>query len=132
MTLSELNSRFFSKYKYMTDKEQYGITEYWEEPKLNEDGMYVCDCESVAIWIKRNVPGFDRYDYYWCRLNGGGHCILSNGVDMIDNNVQRVISLNEYKKMYDVTELRPYRWYELMWKFGSAKVLNVWLKMRGK
>jgi predicted transglutaminase-like cysteine proteinase len=126
-------SIFFNKYKYMTDKEQYGIAEYWEEPKLNEDGMYVCDCESVAIWIKKNVAMFDDWDYYWCRLNGEGHCILVSpcGSMMIDNNTKKVTLLSQYERMYTITELRPYTKLELLWKFGSAKVLKLWFQIKG-
>jgi len=58
------SKQFFDKFEYMTDKEQYGVNEYWEEPVLN-DGKYRCDCESVAIWLKRNVPEFADWSYYW-------------------------------------------------------------------
>jgi hypothetical protein len=128
MTLEEINNRFV----YVTDKEQYGVDEYWEEGTIASDGNMYMDCESYAITCKKYIEDFKDWDYYWCRMNGEGHCILSNGVDMIDNNVQRVTSLDKYKKVYEVTELRQYRWYELMWKFGSAKVLSVWLKILGK
>jgi hypothetical protein len=127
MTLDEINNRFV----YVTDKEQYGVSEYWEEGTVASDGNMYMDCESYAITCKKHIEDFKDWNYYWCRMNGDGHCILSNGVDMIDNNVQRVISLDKYKKMYDVTELRAFKWYELMWKFGSAKVLSVWLKILG-
>jgi predicted transglutaminase-like cysteine proteinase len=127
MTLDELNRRFV----YKLDSEQFGFNEVWLGLQ-DVDGKLVGDCEDYAISVKNKVPGFKDWNYYWCRMNGEGHCILSNGVDMVDNNVQRVISLDKYKKMCEVTELRPYKWYELVWKFGSAKVLSVWLNTFGK
>jgi predicted transglutaminase-like cysteine proteinase len=127
MTLNELNSRFV----YKLDSEQFGFNEVWLGLQ-DVNGKLVGDCEDYAISVKNKVSGFKNWNYYWCKLNGEGHCILSNGVDMIDNNVQRMTSLDNYKKMYEVTELRPYRWYELVWKFSSAKVLNVWLNTFGK
>jgi predicted transglutaminase-like cysteine proteinase len=126
MTLEDINRRFL----YITDKARYGVEEYWN-PLEESDGNLYGDCESYAITLKREVSLFEDWNYYWCRMNGEGHCILSNGVDMIDNNVKQVTSLGKYKKMYDVTELRAFKWYELMWKFGSAKVLSVWLKILG-
>jgi predicted transglutaminase-like cysteine proteinase len=127
MTLEELNSRF----EYKLDSEQFGFNEVWLGLQ-DVDGKLVGDCEDYAISVKNEVPGFKNWNYYWCRMNGEGHCILSNGVDMIDNNVKQVTSLDEYKKMYEVTELRAFKWYELVWKFSSTKVLSVWLKILGK
>jgi predicted transglutaminase-like cysteine proteinase len=129
MTLDELNKVFI----YKTDLEQYGVNEYWEEGRLSFDGKMYMDCESYAITLKKNVAMFNDWDYYWCRLNGDGHCILVShcGSMMIDNNTKQVTLLSQYERMYTITELRPYKWYELIWKFGSAKVLKLWFQIKG-
>jgi hypothetical protein len=51
---------------------------------------------------------------------------------VIDNNTKRVVHLGEYLKIYNITDLRPYKWYELLWKFGTAKVIKIYLKARGR
>ena len=129
MTLQELNERF----EYKLDSEQFGFSEVWLG--LQEvDGKLVGDCEDYAITVKNNIEGFKKWRYHYCKLNGIGHCILvsPNGNDMIDNNVQEVIGLDRYRTIYHVSKLRPYEWYELLWKFGSAKVLKLWFKLKGK
>ena len=135
MTLQEFNEKFI----YKTDKEKYGLEDYWEEPKPNKDGMYEADCESYAIFVKRNILGFHHWKYYYCKLNGEGHCVLINEADKIvlDNNVQSPTKLKEYKKWMkehnvEVTGLRPYKWYELICNFNYAKILKLWLKFKRK
>jgi predicted transglutaminase-like cysteine proteinase len=128
MTLDELNRRFL----YVTDKVRYGVEEYWN-PLEESDGNLYGDCESYAITLKREVPLFEDWNYYWCRMNGDGHCILVSpcGSMMIDNNTRNVTLLSQYERLYTITELRPFKWYELLWKFGSAKVLSIWFKIKG-
>jgi len=131
MTLQEFNKNW----TYKTDKEKFGIEEYWEEPVPDENGKYESDCESYAIFVKRNILGFQHWKYYYCKLNGNGHCVLISefGNLVIDNNIQTPTDLEDYKIEMErrsavITELRPYKWYELLWKFGSAKVIGWWLK----
>jgi hypothetical protein len=122
MTLIELNS----KYIYVTDEERYGINEYWNE--LEYDGInFWGDCESYAITIKRYIKGFEDYNYYYCKLNGVGHCLLVSPDELycIDNNVKRKIPLNLYESTYIVDGLRPYKWYELWWKFSTAYLISI-------
>lgn len=126
MTLKDFNKNFI----YKTDEEQYGVPEYWEEMKPNKDGKYVGDCESYAITVKRNIKGFKNWDYCWCTLNGNGHCILSYGELMIDNNTKEVWTLDKYTSTFFVDELRPFKWYELAMKFTQAKLLSIWFKLR--
>jgi predicted transglutaminase-like cysteine proteinase len=127
MTLSELNHRFL----YVTDKELYGVSEYWSELE-DVDNKLIGDCESYAITVKNNIDGFGSWDYYYCKLNGGGHCILVSPYrkDIIDNNTRKVVTMKEYLAMYKITDLRPYRWYELAWKFTQAKIYGIWFKVR--
>ena len=129
MTLQQLNNKF----RYKTDKEQYGISEYWEELKTSPDGYMYGDCETYSITLKRRVDGFEDWNYYYCTLNGYGHCVLvsPDGLTVIDNNIQSPISLETYY-MYDIEHFRKYTELELLWKFGSAKVIGLWFKYISK
>ncbi|QDF29002.1 hypothetical protein [Halarcobacter anaerophilus] len=40
MTLEHLNKNYI----YKTDKEQYGVPEYWEEMKPDSKGKFIGDC----------------------------------------------------------------------------------------
>ena len=126
MTLKQLNKNYI----YRTDKEQYGVDEYWEEMKPSKEGKYIGDCESYAITVRRNIEGFENWDYYWCTLSGNGHCMLSDGKFMIDNNTKEVWTIDKYTSTFIVDELRPFRWYELAIKFIQAKLLSIWFKLR--
>ena len=130
MTLQQLNNKF----RYKTDKEQYGISEYWEELKTSPDGYMYGDCETYSITLKRRVDGFQNWKYWYCKLNDGGHCVLvsPDGSTVIDNNIQKPIMPIEYIDMYTITNFRKYKWYELLWKFGSAKVIGLWFKYISK
>ena len=131
MTLSELNNRFL----YVTDKELYGVSEYWSELE-DVDNKLIGDCESYAITCKKHIEDFRDWNYHWCKLNGTGHCILvsPDGEYMIDNNVKCITPLDSYINNFGftVTELRAYTDLELWWKFTCAKILRVWFKFRGK
>ena len=119
MTLAEVNSRFV----YKTDTNQYGRVEHWAT--LSEVGdKLVGDCESYALHLKKYVPEFKDYDLYHCKLGGEGHCILSNGFIMIDNNTQRRLALYKYMEDYKVTDLRKYWKIEVLWKVWTTKLLG--------
>ena len=128
VTLQEFNNRW----KYKTDLEKYGVKELWEEPKPNSNGEYESDCESYSIFLKRNIDGFKDWWYYYCKLNGEGHCILMSNKNsmMIDNNTKEIVHIQEFELMYDITNIRPYKWYELIWKFGTAKLILMYLRTK--
>ncbi len=128
MTLQEINKRFI----YATDKDLTGFSEAWLG--LQEiDGKLMGDCEDYAITLKREVAGFHNWNYWYCKLNGEGHCILvsQSGLNVIDNNIKNPISMETYLDIYDITNLRPYKWYELMWKLTSAWFIKQYLKLKG-
>ena len=129
MTLSELNKKFV----YKTDKEQFGFNEVWTG-LIPVDNKLIGDCEDYAITLKKEVKEFKDWDYFYCKLFNDGHCILVNKEQtlMIDNNLKRVVSLYDFEKIYEVTELRKYSWFELMFKFTQAKIILFWLKLNGK
>lgn len=128
MTLSEINKAFV----YKTDKEQYGFNEVWL-PLQNVNGKLVGDCESYAITLKNEIKEFKDWDYWYCELNGDGHCILVNKEKtlMIDNNTKEVISLYSFEKIYRVENLRKYSKIELLYKFFLAKIIKMWLAIKG-
>jgi len=125
MRLYEVNRKF----EYMPDRMQYGFKEVWL-PLQNVGGRLIGDCESYAITLKQEVDEYYLWQYHYCKINGNGHCVLVCKDMVIDNNIRRPISLQKYKQAYEITGLRPYRWYELVWKFASAWVLKQWIKLR--
>ena len=104
MALEEFNKI----YKYKSDKAKFGFNEVWELPKVSDDGFVYADCESYCRYLKNNIPEFKDWWYYYCTLNGIGHCVLYKNGDIIDCNIKRVISLEQYYKIYKVSELRKY------------------------
>lgn len=105
MTLEEFNS----KYKYQSDKEKYKTNfDIWEKPKLNKDGFYYGDCESYCRFLKENIEKFEEWDYYYCKLNGEGHCVLSNGALIIDCNIKQPILKDKYFQMFNITDFKKY------------------------
>jgi predicted transglutaminase-like cysteine proteinase len=127
MTLEEFNS----KYQYKTDMDKYGLAEVWEIPEL-VDGKYVGDCESYARSLRNYVLEFKDWGYWYCKLNGGGHCILYKNGDVIDCNVKKVISLEHYCRMYTITDLRKYSWFEVGSKILVGKVIVIWKSLLKK
>ena len=115
---------FFSKYKYVSDEEKYNTKlDIWEIPKLiKKKGFYEGDCESAMRYLKANVPEFKDWEYWYCKLNGNGHCILYKNGDVIDCNIKGVVTLEQYTMLYKPTDLRKYNWFTvfskgfLLWK----------------
>lgn len=123
MTLKEFNN----KYQYKTDKDKFGFFEVWEIPKLQDDGLYYADCESYCRFLKHNIPQFENWDLYYCKLNGIGHCVLYKNGDVIDCNTQKIVSFEQYCKMYKVTEFKKYNWFVVFSKMLFAKGY-LWIK----
>lgn len=119
MTLKELNQKF----EYVTDSTQYGRVEHWAE--LEEmNGKLYGDCESYAITLKKNVPEFKDWDYWYCKISSGGHCILRNGSKVIDNNCQSVMSWESYLNRYSPTKVSKYTKIGLWYRFTMTKWLG--------
>lgn len=110
MTLKELNDNYI----YQRDKN----LDSWQEMKPNKDGKYIGDCEDYCITLKNNVLEFNDWHYYYCKLNGIGHCVLYKNCDIIDCNIKFVVNLEQYCKIYKVTDFRKYNWFVL-----KAKIL---------
>lgn len=108
MTLQELNLN----YVYKADKR----FDTWQEMQPNADGKYMGDCEDYAITLKKRIPEFKNWDYYYCKLNGIGHCILSNGVLIIDCNSKATILKDKFMERYKIKNLKKYNKLQVLCK----------------
>ena len=122
MTLEEFNS----KYKYQSDLEKFGFAEVWEIPELQEDGFYYGDCESYCRFLKANILEFKDWDYYYCKINGEGHCALYKDGNVIDCIEQKVVSFEQYTSNKVVTGWKKQDWFVVYSKILVGKVL-VWI-----
>lgn len=124
ITLKELNERFI----YKSDKDNYGVTEHWVKGETSGNDKMYMDCEDYALTIKSKVISdeydFSKWDLYWCRLDGEGHCALSNGYLVIDNNIKKVITLDKYFQIFKITEFRKFTYFELFGKYIVTYLFN--------
>ena len=124
MTLRDLNNNYI----YQGDKS----LDSWQEMKQDKNGKYVGDCEDYCITVKKNIPEFKDWDYYYCKLNGVGHCLLYKRGEIIDCNTKRIMSFDQYNLIYRVTNLRKYNWFEIFSKMLISKIILIYGKARGK
>ena len=118
MTLKEFNN----KYQYKTDKDKFGFFEVWDIPKLKDDGFYYGDCEDYAIFLKHNIPQFENWDLYYCKLNGIGHCVLYKDGHVIDCNIRQIVTYEKYCSLFNITKFKKYNWFVVGSKIMFAKV----------
>lgn len=113
-------------YKYKSDKEKFNTSlDIWEIIKpIN--GVYYGDCESYCRTLKHLDKSFKDWNYYYCKLNGEGHCVLYKKGDVIDCNNQKIVSFEQYCKMYKVTEFKKYNWFVIFSKILFSKAY-VWI-----
>lgn len=124
MTLSEVNS----KYHYKSDKEKYGTSlDIWEIPE-EIDGVIESDCESYCRFLRNRVEMFKDWDYWYCKLDGVGHCVLIKNTDVIDCNIREVVSLEQYCKVFNISGLRKYSMFEIVSKIIFSKGFLLWKK----
>lgn len=118
MTLSQFNKQ----YKYKSDKEKFNTSlDIWEIIKpIN--GVYCGDCESYCRTLKNIDKQFKDWNYYYCKLNGEGHCVLSNGAMIIDCNSQQTMLKDKFMQKYNITELKKYNKFVIFSKYLFAKV----------
>lgn len=122
MTLEQLNKNYI----YKTDQNQFGRVEHWQVMKPNEKGQHIGDCEDYCLTLKKLIPQFKGWDFYFCKINGNGHCILYKNGDVIDCNTQKIVSFEQYRKMYKVTEFKKYNWFVVFSKILFSKAY-VWI-----
>lgn len=117
MNLYEFNK----KYQYKTDKERFNTSlDIWELPKDND--IIRADCESYCRFLKNNIKGFEDWDYYYCKLNGNGHCILYKDGNVIDCNIRQIVTYEKYCSLFKVTDFSKYNWFVVGSKIAFAKV----------
>lgn len=124
MKLEDLNRNFI----YKTDMEQYKVLEEWRVITPSSDGKYYGDCEDYALTVKSKVEhdmhSFKEWDLYYCTLNGEGHCVLSNGVFIIDNACKRVMRLEDYYMQYKIKDFRKFTKFEIFGKYVLKFIIN--------
>lgn len=113
MKLKEFNS----KYSYKADKNH----DDWSIITPSSDGMYYGDCEDYCLTLKKLTPQFKDWCYYYCKLNGEGNCVLYKNGDIIDCNTQKIVSFEQYCKIYKVTEFKKYNWFVIFSKILFSK-----------
>ena len=123
MKLKEFNS----KYSYKADKNY----DDWSVITPSSDGMYYGDCESYCRTLKNIDKQFKDWDYYYCKLNGNGHCILFKHSEVIDCNTKKIVSFEQYCKMYKVTEFKKYNWFVVFSKILFSNMCLLYRKIRG-
>lgn len=126
MTLEQFNKQ----YKYKSDKEKFGFVEVWDIPKLQDDEFYYGDCESYCLFLKNNMEQFKDWDYYYCKLNGVGHCVLYKNSDVIDCNTQSIVTFENYCKIYKVTEFKKYNWFVVFSKILFSNMYVFYRKVK--
>lgn len=119
---------FNKQYKYKSDKQKFGLIEVWDIPKLQDDGFYYGDCESYCLFLKNNIEQFENWDLYYCKLNGIGHCFLSNGAMIIDCNSQQTMLKDKFMQKYNITELKKYSKFVIFCKYLFAKIFLLFKK----
>lgn len=87
--------------------------------------------KTYAITIKKNVSEFKDWDYYYCKLNGIGHCVLYKNGDIVDCNCKTIISLDSYSRIYEVEGFRKYNWFVLFSKILFSNMCLFYRKIRG-
>lgn len=126
MTLQDINN----SWSYLSDNIKYGTKfDVWELPEPDEHGMYISDCESYCRLLRNKVELFKDWDYYYCKLDGIGHCVLIKNGDIVDCNVRCVVSLEHYCKIFRVTDLRRYSMFEVGSKILFGKGFLIWKKL---
>ena len=117
MTLRDFNS----KYKYKPD------INYDDWSKCKEiDCGYRGDCESYCISLKEDVEGFDDLEYYFCYLNGIGHCIGRLDNKWIDCNTKELRGWDDMSDIY--TDVRKVWYPEYLIRKLKAFLLSLFYK----
>jgi len=119
---------FNKVYRYKKDIDKFGFNEVWELPSIDKDGFIYGDCESYCIYLKNHLEYFNDWDYYYCKLNGNGHCVLYKNGDIIDCNTKRVVTTELYYKMFIVTEFKKYNWIIVQTKLLVGKLKSFLFK----
>ena len=118
MNLQEFNKNYI----YISDTIKFKRVEHWTVIKPDADGKYRGDCEDYVLTLKAKVDGFSDIDLYYCKIFGNGHCVGIRDGMIIDCNAQMWIDINEYTRLYKMTDFRKYNWFVLLFKKLQAKI----------
>lgn len=113
---------FNKNYQYVTDTDKYGRVEHWTIIKPDANGIYTGDCEDYVLTLKDQVEGFSDIDLYYCKIQGNGHCVGVRGNMIIDCNNKSWMDIDSYTRTYNMTDLKKYRWFVLLFKKIQAKI----------
>ena len=128
LDLEELNN----KYSYLSDGNKYKTKfDIWELPEANANGEFQGDCESYCRLLKNNTKEFKDWSYYYCKLNNEGHCVLFKNGNIIDCNIRRVVSFDQYCKFfrYNVTDFKKYNKLQILSKILFSKIFLTWRRL---
>lgn len=111
--------------QHKSDKEKFNTSLYlWEVIKANEQGVHEGDCESYCRTLKHLDNQFKDWNYYYCKLNGAGHCVLMKNNSIIDCNCQTIILFDKYSEIYNVSDFKEYGRFTTVSKFILGKILS--------
>ena len=78
MSKNKIVKDFVSKWKYRTDKEQYGAADSWKIIySTNASGKYVGDCEDFSLSILWRLKGESHLKFWWSLITReAGICLV--------------------------------------------------------
>ena len=111
------------KYRYSSDSELYGVTELWTGLK-EVDGKLYGDCEDFCIELKK-LDKYKYWDYWYCKLNGMGHCVLMKDGAVVDCNSLVEMPIEVYSGTYAVTGFSKYSKYTIVCKLVVGRIMRL-------
>jgi hypothetical protein len=113
-------------YIYKRDLDKFGVkVDVWEVIEPDDKGIYYGDCESYCLTVDKLVPECKGVDLYFCRIRGGGHCIMIKDDMVLDCNAEDWTPIAEYTERYEMTGLKKY-WKIAIW---YKKIVRKLVKM---
>lgn len=125
------------KYIYQSDLDKYGtLLDIWEVISPDANGVYRGDCESYCRTLKKLDSVYKDWDYYYCKLDGVGHCVLIKGDSTTgiieDCNCQMPMSIDKYKEIYSVSGFMKYSKFQVISKIILANLFLMYRSIREK
>lgn len=114
MTLEELNKKYRYKYDFK-----------WYDTWTGLDDNFEGDCEDYCITLKREFKEFKEWEYWYCKLQGNGHCILVKDGEVIDCNIRRVVSVDDYEHIFKPTDMNKYNKLLVACKLFIGRIFKV-------
>lgn len=99
---------FNDKYIYQSDIEKFYVSDVWEIMKPDNKGIYKGDCESYCRTLKNLFGEYKEWSYYYCKIDGSGHCVLYKDDLVICCNSRKEVTLEQYHRMFNVSDFKKY------------------------